>query len=222
MSAEVPAKKPSATLEIISDVVCPWCYIGKHRLEQGLQQLDDVVELDIRWRPFELNPNLPPAGMDRASYCEAKFGSAARAKKIYDNIATNARADGLPIDVDRINRTPNTRAAHRLIECARTLGLQDALVDALFKAYFVDGGDVGDTNLLLALAVNVGIDGEAAVSALNNLEADADIEAQEQRAEAMGVHGVPAFVYNGRLLFAGAQTPETIALSIKRAVRKGL
>lgn len=213
---------PAANLDIVSDVVCPWCYIGKHRLQQGLKRLEGVVDLNIRWRPFELNPGLPVAGMDRAEYCTAKFGSLANANKIYNNIAAAAREDGLPINVDRINRTPNTRAAHRLIEFAHISGREDAMVDALFKAYFVDGEDVGDHAVLGRLAVAAGLDRDAAAAAIKNTAADGAIERRERQAGELGVHGVPAFLYNQRLLFAGAQTPETISLALKRAVRKGL
>ena len=139
----MPSSNP-IQLEIVSDVVCPWCYIGKHRLERGLAMLKSGHKFDIRWRPYELNPTLPAEGMDRRDYCEAKFGSLEYADQLYANVAANAEADGLPMDVAAIKRTPNTRAAHRLIEAAGECGRQDALVDALFKAYFVDGKDVGD------------------------------------------------------------------------------
>lgn len=211
-----------ARIDVVSDVVCPWCYIGKHRLEQGLAALETDVPVEVRWRPFELNPTLPADGMDRDAYCERKFGSVEYARRLYENVAANARADGLPIEVERIRRTPNTRAAHRLIAAAGDAHGQDALVDALFAAYFVDGLDVGDRDVLRKLARGVGL-GDAAIAAA--LEGDADdgsIEAQEREAHEMGVSGVPAFVYNGRLLFSGAQDPVTVKLAIERAIAKRL
>ncbi len=221
-NASNPPPARSARLDVVSDVVCPWCYIGKHRLAQALAKLDADLDIEVRWRPFELNPGLPPGGMDRRAYCEAKFGSLEYANQLYANVAANARADGLPIAVERIARTPNTRAAHRLIECAGEHGCQDALVDALFEAYFVAGRDIGDEAVLLDVAEAAGLGRDIAGAALADDAGAAAIAAAEDEAHALGVTGVPAFVYNGRLLFTGAQTPETIALALERAARKGL
>jgi predicted DsbA family dithiol-disulfide isomerase len=209
-------------LEIVSDVVCPWCYIGKHRLEQGLRLLDDDIEFDIQWRPYELNPGLPREGMDRRDYCEAKFGSIEYANQLYANIAANAAADGLPIAVDRIVRTPNTRSAHRLIEMAGPHKCQDAVVDALFKAYFVDGEDVGDVEVLKRIAVACGMNRDVVETALADTSRDQHIETLEREAQEQGITGVPAFLFNGKMLFSGAQSAETIALSLKRAIDRGL
>ncbi|MEQ8659283.1 MAG: DsbA family oxidoreductase [Gammaproteobacteria bacterium] len=217
-----PSSPARARLDIISDVVCPWCYIGKHRLEQALALLDDEVDLDIRWRPFELNPDMPREGMDRRAYCEAKFGSVEYANQLYANVAANARADGLPMAVERIARTPNTRAAHRLIELAGRSGCQDAVVDALFEAYFVAGRDVGDNATLVEIGAAAGLNRDAVETALLGASGDEAIARQEREAHALGVSGVPAFVFNGHLLFSGAQTPQTIALALRRAVTRGL
>ncbi|MEX2482160.1 MAG: DsbA family oxidoreductase [Gammaproteobacteria bacterium] len=214
--------QPTARLDIVSDVVCPWCYIGKHRLTRALALLEDAPPLDIRWRPFELNPTLPAAGMDRRAYCVAKFGSVERANALYANVAANAHADGLPMAVERIARTPNTRRAHRLIELAQTHACQDAVVDALFEAYFVDGRDIGDLETLTALGSAVGIDGDSIAAALTDAAGGAAIERQEHAAHELGVSGVPSFLYNDRLLFSGAQSPETIARAIQRAAARGL
>ncbi len=216
------AQPVRARLDIVSDVVCPWCYIGKHRLGQALAMLDEAVDLEIRWRPFELNPGMPREGMDRRAYCEAKFGSVEYANQLYANVAANARADGLPMAVERIARTPNTRAAHRLIEAAGRAGCQDAVVDALFQAYFVDGRDIGSTATLVDIAAAAGLNADAIETLLRGAGGDEEIERQEREAHELGVNGVPAFLFNGRLLFSGAQTPQTIALSIQRAVAKGL
>ena len=211
-----------ARLDIVSDVVCPWCYIGKHRLGQALEMLDEEIELDIRWRPYELNPGMPRAGMDRRAYCEAKFGSVEYANQLYANVAANAHADGLPMAVDRIARTPNTRAAHRLIEAAGRAGCQDAVVDGLFRAYFVDGRDIGNTVTLVEIGAAAGLNADALETLLSGATGDDEITRQEREAHELGVNGLPAFVFNGRLLFSGAQTPQTIALSIQRAIAKGL
>ncbi|MCB1749554.1 MAG: DsbA family oxidoreductase [Gammaproteobacteria bacterium] len=212
----------AARLDIVSDVVCPWCYIGKRRLEQALATLDGELALEVHWQPYELNPTLPAEGMDRRAYCEAKFGSLEYARQLYENVAANARADGLPMAIERIARTPNTRRAHRLLELAGAAGCQDAVVDALFQAYFVDGRDVGDVDTLLGIASAAGMDAGRVREALDDAAALARIEQEERSAQAMGINGVPAFLFNGRLLFTGAQTPETIALALKRAAAKGL
>jgi predicted DsbA family dithiol-disulfide isomerase len=223
-SAESATTAPRARLEIVSDVVCPWCYIGKHRLDQALAQIGADIEFDISWRPFELNPTMALEGMDRKAYVAAKFGSADHARQIYANVTANADSDGLPIAIERIARTPNTRAAHRLIDGAGKLGCQNAVVDALFKAYFVDGQDIGDLQVLHDLGVAAGLDADAIASALADATGagDARIDAEEAVAHELGIHGVPAFIYNGRMLLSGAQSPQTIALSLKRASAKGL
>ena len=213
---------PRARLDIVSDVVCPWCYIGKHRLARALERIGDRIALDIRWRPFELNPTLPAAGMDRREYCTIKFGSIERARQLYENVVATAHADGLPMRIERITRTPNTRLAHRLIEIAREHGCQDVVVDALFEAYFVDGRDIGDLATLIALGSAAGMAGAVVETALADAGGDAVIERQEHAAHELGVSGVPAFLYNDRLLFSGAQSAETIALAIQRAAARGL
>ena len=208
-------------LEIVSDVICPWCYVGKRRLALALEQLRDVP-LAIRWRPFELNPTMPVAGMDRRSYCVAKFGSLDDANQMYGRVLAAAQADGLALNIERITRTPNTRAAHRLIEYAGLQGVQDAMVDSLFEAYFVDGQDVGSAPQLIKLAVALGLERTAVTAMLADSAGDATIEAAERDAHALGVEGVPAFFYNGRMLFSGAQSPQTIALALQRAHARGL
>lgn len=220
---EGPGNAPhKVRIDVVSDVVCPWCYIGKHRLEQGLAMLEDGIDVEVHWRPYELNPTLPAGGMDRATYCERKFGSVEYARQLYDNVAANAASDGLAMAVDRIARTPNTRAAHRLIAFAQAHDAQDAVVDALFAAYFVDGRDVGDPDVLLSVATAAGLPRDDVRALLADPSGDAAIEAQEREAQDMGVSGVPAFLFNGRLLFSGAQDPVTVRLAIERAVRKGL
>lgn len=213
--------QPTPLLEIVSDVVCPWCYVGKRRLHDALAQLGEFP-LRIQWRPFELNPNMPAPGMARREYCERKFGSLEQANQLYGRVVAAANSDGLALHVERIARTPNTRAAHRLIEFADRHGCQDAVVDALFEAYFVNGQDIGDSTVLLDIAERVGIQRESTRAMLAAADGDALIEAAEQQAHELGVSGVPSFLYNGHLLFSGAQSADTIALSLKRARARGL
>ena len=222
MSANTPDAQRKIQLDVVSDPICPWCYIGKHRLEQGLELLDPEIEIDVRWRPFELNPTMPREGMDRDTYCERKFGSIEYARQLYANVAANAKADGLPMEVDRIARTPNTRLDHRLIAYAEEHERQNDLVDALFAAYFVEGRDIGDAAVLSKVAHHAGLDAAAVDDLLADDGPDAAIAAQEREAKGLGVQGVPAFLFNGKLLFSGAQDPQTIARAIERAVAKGL
>ena len=210
-------------IEIWSDVICPWCYIGKHRLARAFALANGALDqIAVRWRPYELNPTLPRAGMDRRAYCVAKFGSLEYANELYARVAANAHTDGLPFDHERIARTPNTRTAHRLIELAGAHGCQNAVVDALFAAYFVDGRDIGELQVLLAIGAGAGLDREPLETALLAAAGDLPIIAAEHAAHELGIDGVPAFVYHGRLLFSGAQSPQTIAAALTRALAKGL
>ena len=211
-----------ATLDVVSDVICPWCYIGKHRLVQARKRLPAHIALTVAWKPYELNPGMPAGGVDRATYYTTKFGSEEAAERLLANVTANAEADGLPIDYARIRLIPNTLDAHGLIRLAGESGRQDAVVDALFRAHFVEGRDVGDRSVLRDVGTAAGIDTETIDARLDDADARAAIANESRAARATGIHGVPGFVFNGRYLFSGAQSPETIALSIERAVAKGL
>lgn len=210
------------TLEIISDVVCPWCYIGKRRLKQALELCGDETPLRVRWKPYQLNPKMPIEGVERQSYYAAKFGSAVSANQLIANITANAHEAGLEIDYARIERVPNTLAAHRLIWFAEHGDTQDAVVEALFRAYFIEGRDLGDHTVLVDIAQEVGLDRARVDAFLSSDVALEHIQGEAKQAHNSGIQGVPAFVFNGRYLFSGAQSPETISLSLKRAIKKGL
>jgi predicted DsbA family dithiol-disulfide isomerase len=216
------SNKPSTTLEIVSDVVCPWCYIGKRRLNQALELLGPDADLTVRWKPYELNPAMPAGGMDRENYYASKFGSAKHAEGLIANITANAHNDGLPMDYAKIKRVPNTLVAHRLIWFAEQFNCQDQIVNGLFQAYFVDGRNLEDLAELIDIAVNAGIERSAADQFINSNEAHDFVADQAKAAHRSGIQGVPAFVLNGRFLFSGAQSPETISLAIKRAIAKSL
>ena len=190
-------------LDIISDPVCPWCYIGKARLERAMEAAGDNP-FDIHWRAFQLNPDMPPEGMDRRAYLEGKFGKH-RAVSFYAQIAEAAKATGLDVDFGKISRTPNTIDAHRLIRWARVDQAQNAVVNDLFRRYFAQGADISDHNVLVDVAEKAGMDADATARLLAG---DADIE--EVRAEdagfrKMGVNGVPCFVIGGKYVVNGAQ-----------------
>ena len=195
-------------LDILSDPICPWCYIGKTHLDRALEQRPDHP-LNIEWHPFQLNPDMPREGMDRQSYLETKFGGKANAADVYGRIAEAAKAAGLKnFDLDGIKRTPNTLDAHRLIHWAGLEGRQTAAVSRLFKAYFEEGQDIGDSEVLLDIAAAVGLD-RAMIERLLESDADLDdIRARDEHARARGVTGVPTFVLANAHVVPGAQPPE--------------
>lgn len=194
-------------LDILSDPICPWCYIGKARLEKALEAEPDHP-FAIEWHPFQLNPDMPAQGMDRREYLETKFGGRENALRVYGEIDKHAREEGLDIDFAAIQRTPNTINAHRLIHWAGIEGKQNAIVDALFKAYFREGRDIGNTEVLCDLADSAGLDA-AVIGKL--LASDADIDNIRQRdthSREMGVNSVPTFIIANQHAVPGAQTTD--------------
>lgn len=201
-------------LDIISDPICPWCYIGKAQLDRAIAE-SGINPFDITWRIFQLNPDMPAEGMDRKQYLETKFGGPERAREIYTRIENAAADAGIEVAFDRIPRTPNTMDAHRLIRWSRTTGHQSALVDRLFRDYFTQGRDISDHAVLTEAGESVGMERDV-VQRL--LAGDADREQlieEERAAREMGVNGVPCFVLGGRYVLQGAQPAETWAKVIR-------
>ncbi len=194
------------TIDVISDVVCPWCYIGKRHLEAALDKLPADERPLVRWHPFQLNPDLPAAGVDRRSYLEEKFGGAERASTIYDRVRAAGREAGLALDFDRIERQPNTLDAHRLIAWAQASGRDvEPLVEALFKAYFVEGRFIGDRKVLAEVAGEAGFDANASLEMLEGQTAAAEIAEMDLRTRESGIGGVPFFIFNEKIAVSGAQ-----------------
>lgn len=192
------------TLDVLSDPICPWCYIGKVNLDRALEARSEHA-LTIQWHPFQLNPDMPAKGMDRREYLETKFGGKDNAVRVYSQIAEDAEAAGLKIDFGAIKRTPNTIDAHRLIHWAGLEGRQTPAVSRLFKAYFQDGQDIGDRDVLLDIGEGIGLDRET-LARLYDSDADlADIRARDEHARARGVTGVPTFVLANQHVLPGAQ-----------------
>lgn len=194
-------------LDIISDPICPWCYIGKTCLDRALQQRPDHP-FEITWHPFQLNPDMPAGGMDRRAYLEGKFGGKTGAVQAYAPIVERAESEGLAIRFDTITRTPNTLDAHRLIHWAGVEGVQQAIVAAMFKAYFEDGRDIGQHDVLADIADGAGMDASVI---LKVLATDADLEeirARDAAFREMGVTGVPCFIVNGQHAVPGCQPTE--------------
>ncbi|MDU8941886.1 DsbA family oxidoreductase [Ovoidimarina sediminis] len=201
-------------LDILSDPICPWCYIGKANLDRALEAHPDHP-FEIEWHPFQLNPDMPEGGMDRREYLETKFGGRDQAVSVYARIAEAAEAAGLTLNFEGIARTPNTLDAHRLIHWAGLEGRQTAAVSALFRAYFQEGRDIGDHAVLLDIAESVGLD-RAMIERLLSSDADAeDIQARDAHTRARGVTGVPTFVVANQHVVPGAQPPDLWARVIE-------
>jgi predicted DsbA family dithiol-disulfide isomerase len=194
-------------LDIMSDPICPWCYIGKRYLDEALAEVPDHPFV-IEWHPFQLNPEMPAEGMDRRTYLETKFGGKEGAVRAYAPVVERAEAAGLKIDFEGMQRTPNTLDAHRLIHWAGIEGRQTAAVAALFEAYFVQARDIGDREILADIADGIGMDA-AVVAKLLQTDADADdIRNRDAHSRQMGISSVPTFIVAGKHAVPGAQPPE--------------
>ncbi|MGR3548904.1 MAG: DsbA family oxidoreductase [Roseovarius sp.] len=194
-------------LDIISDPICPWCYIGKTLLDQAMAQRPDHP-FEIEWHPFQLNPDMPAEGMDRREYLETKFGGKEGAIRAYAPVLERAEAAGLTIDFAAIKRTPNTLDAHRLLHWAGIEGCQDRMAMALFRAYFNEGRDIGDPEVLADLADSLSLDG-AMIQRLLATEADRDdVRARDAQFRQMGITGVPTFIVGGQHAVPGCQPAE--------------
>ncbi len=196
-------------LDVYIDTVCPWCLIGKRRLERALAS-DAGQDIAVRWRAFQLNPEMPAEGMDRRLYLELKFGGAANAERVYGQVREAGESEKIPFAFDAIGRTPNTIDSHRLIRFADGRGRQDEMVEALFDAFFLRGEDIGDREVLSALAATAGLDaGEARAFLESDLE-DQAVRDEDDSARRAGLQGVPTFIVNGQFALSGAQLPEVL------------
>ena len=203
------------TIDVVSDVVCPWCYVGEKRLEAALAEAPQPVAL--RWRPYQLDPTIPEGGLDRAEYMEKKFGKSGRLQSVHDNLTRLGADVGIPFAFDKIKRAPNTLDAHRLIRWANSAGVQGKVVDRLFRTYFVEGRDIGDPAVLIDIASECGLDARL-VEKLLAEEADVDLVREEiAQAQAIGVTGVPFFIFAGRLGVPGAQDPSVLLRAMAQA-----
>lgn len=207
----------SLSIDVISDVMCPWCFIGQKNLERALEQVSDI-DVAIHWRPYQLDPTLPPEGKDRQTYLEEKFGSRERAQALYDRVREAGRDAGIDFKFDRIEKSPNTLDAHRVIRWAASAGegVQDKLVRRLFELYFLEGANIGSHAVLIQAARESGMD-SAVVETLLPTEADLQEVSQEVgTAQKMGVTGVPCFLLEGKYALMGAQPPEALADAIRK------
>jgi predicted DsbA family dithiol-disulfide isomerase len=212
------ADAAALAIDIVSDVVCPWCWIGKRRLEAALARRAEPAPR-VRWHPFQLNPDLPAGGVDRRRYLEDKFGGPERAREIQARLEAAGRDAGIAFRFDRIGRQPNTIDAHRLIAWSQgeAPARTDALVEGLFRGYFTEGVDLGDVDALVQLAVEAGHEPDAARAHLASDAGRAEIAAADARTKALGIGGVPFFIFNRRLAVSGAQPAELLADAMARA-----
>lgn len=209
---------PAMTVDIVSDVVCPWCYIGKRRLEAALAEREGPLPV-IRWHPFQLNPDIPAGGIDRRSYLEEKFGGPERAREIYARVEAAGQEVGIPFRFEKIARQPNTSDAHRLIAWAQAVApaSADRLVERLFQAYFTEGVDLGVVDELARLAGESGCDPDAVRAHLESAGGRAAMIEADARMKSMGIGGVPFFIFNRRVAVSGAQPPAVLAEALSQA-----
>ena len=198
-------------IEIYSDTICPWCFIGKRRLERALAERPQE-ELEITWRAFQLNPDMPGEGMDRQTYLQVKFGGSENARQIYDRVREAGREEAIPFAFEAIARTPNTIDSHRLIRYAdgHSQETAEAVVQGLFDAYFIEGRDIGARDELVAVAEAAGLDAGEVRAFLESDEALDPVRAEDNRARQIGVQGVPTFIFNNKYVLSGAHPPEVL------------
>ena len=203
-------------IDIVSDTVCPWCFIGKRRIERAMALRPDV-SFEVFWRPYRLDPTIPREGVDRRAYLKAKFGDTPRSSAMGDAIRSEGAGEGIEFAFDKIAKSPNTLDSHRLVRWSASAGVQDEVVERLFRAYFIEGKDIGDATVLAAVAADAGMDGELVASLLGS---DADLESVEREAglaNEMGITGVPTFIFDSKLMISGARDAELLARVIDKA-----
>jgi predicted DsbA family dithiol-disulfide isomerase len=213
MSSQHPVR-----IDVVSDVVCPWCFIGKHRLEKAIA-LNPDIPVDVHWRPYFLNDWIPREGISREQYLTTKFGSPERYKGIAQRVAAAASAEGLTYAMDKISRQPNTLDAHRLIRWAEGIGKAAEMKQKLMDLYFTEGADLTDHAVLAQAAADVGLNAREIKEALASDRDVAEIEREALSAKEAGIEGVPCFILDGKFAVSGAQAPEYLAEAIARAAQ---
>lgn len=205
-------------IDVVSDVVCPWCFIGKRRLEKALA-LNPDIPVEVHWRPYFLNDWIPREGISREQYLTTKFGSVERYKEIAQRVSAAAAAEGLTYAMDKISRQPNTLDAHRLIRWAGGIGKAAEMKQRLMDLYFTEGADLTNHAVLVQAAADVGLDPEDVRAALESDQDVADVEREAVSAKEAGIEGVPCFILDGKFAVSGAQAPEDLAEAIERVAR---
>ena len=197
------------TIQIYSDLICPWCYIGKRRMEEALKQLRPEPQIARSWHPFQLNPDIPPAGIDRKVYRSRKFGSWERSQAMDAEVEAAGKTVGIKFRYDLQKHTPNTFDSHRVVWLAARAGAQDAVVEALFRAYFCEGANFSNRQNLIEVAVSAGLEAGQVERLLESDEGVSAVREEEDRGRALGISGVPFYIINQQVAFSGAQPPAT-------------
>jgi len=213
----MPNRRP-VHIDVVSDVVCPWCLIGKHRLEKAIELTPDIP-VEVRWRPYFLNDWIPREGISREQYLTTKFGSSERYKGIAQRVAAAASAEGLIYAIDKISRQPNTLDAHRLIRWAGGVGKAAEMKQKLMDLYFTEGADLTDRKVLVQAAADIGLNAEEIEKALAGEKDVAEVEREALSAKEAGIEGVPCFIFDGKFAVSGAQAPEYLAEAIARVAQ---
>lgn len=208
--------RPAISIDVVSDVVCPWCYLGKRRLERALVLVPEF-DVTVRWRPFQLDPSVPPEGMSRHDYFVGKFGSVDAVAEAHRRLTNYGRAEGIDYRFDAMTRAANTIDAHRVVRWAAAEGKEEAMVERLFRANFTDALDVGDKATLARLAAEIGMDEASVLARLATDEDRETVLAEIEQAQMIGVTGVPTFIVDGRYAVVGAHPAEAIAAAIRKA-----
>lgn len=212
--------KTPVRIDVVSDVVCPWCFIGKRRLEKALA-LKPEIPVEVHWHPYFLNDWIPREGIARSEYLTAKFGSPERYAGIAQRVSAAAAEEGLDYAMDKISRQPNTLDAHRLIRWAGGIGKAAEMKQKLMDLYFTDGADLSNRAVLVQAAVDIGLDAEDVAEALASGQDVEQVEQEAQSAKEAGIEGVPCFIFGGKFAVSGAQTPEYLAEAIERLAQAG-
>ena len=211
--------QPPLRIDVVSDVVCPWCFIGKRRLEKALQLAPDVP-VEVHWHPYFLNDWIPREGISRTDYLTTKFGSPERYEEIAQRVSAAAAEEGLTYAIGKISRQPNTTDAHRLIRWAEGIGKAAEMKQRLMELYFTEGADLTNRAVLVQAAADVGLDPEDVREALASDTDVEDVTKQAEAAKAAGIEGVPCFIFGGRYAVSGAQAPEYLAQMIERVAQE--
>jgi len=209
----------SLKVEIYSDVVCPWCFLGKKRLEAALKSLN-ITDADVHYLPYELNPSTPAEGVDRKAYLKAKFGGGRSLDAAHERLATLGKEVGINYRFDDISKVPNTLDSHRLLWLAEKEGVQPKVKEALMKAYFTDGKDLSDKKVLTEVVVNAGLDSSKVKKLLESNDGEREVREAEEKVYNLGISGVPFFIFNGKTAISGAQPLEVFVSAISDQIAK--
>ncbi|MFK5980974.1 MAG: DsbA family oxidoreductase [Rhizobiaceae bacterium] len=207
------------TIDVISDVMCPWCYIGKQNLDKAIASMPDL-EVEVSWRPYQLDPTLPKEGKDRQKYLSDKFGGPAEAENIYENVKNAGANVGIEFNFKAMKVSPNTLDAHRVIRWAGGMGaeVQNKLMRRLFELFFLEGGHIGNDDVLVDAAIHAGMDGDLVRELLATDKDKTEVQQEIEQARQMGVTGVPCFVIDQKFAVMGAQPPEALTQAFQQAL----